>query len=398
MQQGISTSYDIKKAVEAIEDDLVRWRRSLHQIPEIGLDLPQTSDYIAHALKEIGIPYKRYLDGNAVVGFIKKNDDVREAIGLRADMDALPIEEETNLAFASTNGHMHACGHDAHMAMLLAAGKVLLTHKNHLRNNVALIFQPAEEYPGGAKPLIAEGALKDHNVSQIAGLHAGHLVGGLTPGSIYWSEDKMMASMDRFQIIVRGRGAHGASPQAAEDPVVAACQIVMALQNIRSRNISGLEPAVLSVTRIESGFNQNIIPETAEIEGTVRTFKEKTQQKIAERIELISTNVARGLGCQADVIYEYRYPPLINDKDTVKRAVSALTEIFGERVQKLERLTMGGEDFAFYLKEVPGLFLFLNNPRAIDGVIYPHHHPKFDIDESYLKTGAAALAQLALKL
>jgi amidohydrolase len=399
MNHKVNAPFDVKKAVKEIEKEIIGWRRTLHQMPEIGLSLPQTSAFIASELEAMKIPFKRYLDSNAIVGFIRSqhNDQVK-TVGLRADMDALPIAEETGLSFASRNGNMHACGHDAHMAMLLGAAKVLNDRRDLLPNHVALIFQPGEEYPGGAKPMIEEGALRDHGVSVIAGLHSGQIVGGLEPGSIYWTDDKMMASMDRFHIDVKGKGAHGASPHGSEDPVIAACQIVMALQNIRSRNISGLEPAVLSVTRIESGFNQNIIPEKAEIEGTVRALRESTQKKIAARIDLIATNIARGLGCEATVDYEYLYPPLINDKATVDRAVPALTELFGERVKKLEKLTMGGEDFAFYLKEVPGLFLFLSNPGEIDGRLHPHHNAKFDVDESHFKTGAAALVQLALRL
>ncbi len=259
--------------------------------------MPKTTNYITNKLDEMGIEYKTLVNGNAVVGLIKGIEE-GNTIALRADTDALPIKEETGLPFASTNGGaMHACGHDGHAAMLLGAAKVLNDNRDKLKGNVKLLFQPGEEYPGGAKPMIEEGALENPKVDAVIGLHAG----GIAPpngekGKITVSYGPMMASMDRVLIKIKGKGNHGAYPYLAIDPIVIAAEVVTALQNIISRETEATEPVVLSICRISGGYNQNIIPDNVELEGTIRTFDNNTRKRVDTRIEEIVKGVVSAIG------------------------------------------------------------------------------------------------------
>lgn len=387
---------NIIEEVKKVEDDIIKWRRDLHQIPEVGLELPETVKYVKNRLDEMGIEYKEMVNGSALVAIIKGGKEGK-TIALRTDMDALPIKEETGLPFASTNGNMHACGHDAHTATLLGVAKVLNKHKDSLKGNVKLLFQPAEEGPGGAKPMIEEGALENPKVEAILGLHVGNLSEELEPGSIGYSCSNLMACLDRFKIKIIGKGAHGAYPELSVDPIVIASQVVSSIQQIVSREISPSIPTVVTIGKIHGGTAYNIIPEAVELEGTVRAIEQNVREYISKRIGEIANGVTSGLRAKCEYEYTFGYPPLVNHEEFTRKFVESAKKILNEnQIIEIKKPLMGGEDMAYFLQEVPGTFFFLCNPMEIDGVMYPHHNPKFAIDESYLKTGAAILLQAAL--
>lgn len=382
---------DILQEVKRIEPDIISWRRDLHQIPELALELPNTVKYIKEKLDEMGIEYKTLVNGNAIVGIIEGGQEGK-TIALRADMDALPIKEETNLPFASSNGCMHACGHDAHAAMLLGTAKILNENKENLNGNVKLFFQPGEEYPGGALPMIEEGAMD--NVDAVLGLHAGSIFKDVEKGKIAVSYGPMMASMDRIFIKIKGKGSHAAYPELSIDPISTAAEVISALQRVISREIKAIDPAVLSITRINGGFNQNIIPDEVELEGTVRTVNNETRQLIARRIEEITKGITAAMRADYEVQYDFKYPPLINSEEFTNFFVNSAKKIIdGKDIFEMKYPVMGGEDMAYFLEKAPGTFFFLSNPNEIDGVIYPHHNSKFDVDESLFYKGTALFIQ-----
>lgn len=387
---------NVVEEVKKIEKDIISWRRDLHRMPELGLELPKTTEYIKKVLDEIGIEYYTLVNGNAVVGIIR-GEQGGKTIGLRADTDALPIKEETGLAFASENGCMHACGHDAHTSMLLGAAKILYMHRNILKGNVKLLFQPGEEYPGGALPMIEEGALENPKVDAVIGLHNGFLFKDINKGKIGISYGPLMASMDRMLIKIKGRGSHGAQPESSVDPITIAAELITALQTIISRETKATDPAVLSICRIQGGFNQNIIPNEVELEGTVRTVNNETRQRVARRIEEITKGITSGMRADYEVIYDFKYPPLVNSEEFTKFFVESAKKVLPEEdIIEIKSPTMGGEDMAYFLEKVPGTFFMLSNPKETDGVVYNHHNPKFNVDEGLFYKGTALFVQCAL--
>ena len=384
--------------VKKIEREIIQWRRDLHKIPELNLYLPKTTKYVEEKLKEMGIEYKTLVNGNAVVGLIKGNSEGK-TIGLRADMDALPIEEETGLEFSSTHkGCMHACGHDGHTAMLLGAAKILSQNRDKIKGNVKLLFQPGEEYPGGALPMIEEGAMENPKVDAVIGLHEGVIDERVAKGKIAYKDGCMMASMDRFLIKVKGKGCHGAYPQMGVDPIIIASEIILSLQKIASREINTNEPIIVSVCRINGGFSQNIIPDMVELEGTVRATNNETRKFIANRIEEIVKGITSANRGTYEIEYDFKYPAVINNKEFNKLFLESAKKIVGEdNIFELPTPVMGGEDMAYFLEKAPGTFFFLSNPKVYpDGKIYSHHNPKFDVDENYFHIGTALFIQTVL--
>lgn len=387
---------NIIEEVKKIEEEIISWRRALHKIPELGLNLPSTTSFVRKQLDEMGIEYKELLDGNAIVGLIKGNNPGK-TLAIRADMDALPIVEETNLEFASTNGNMHACGHDGHTAMLLGAAKILNNNRDKFKGNVKLIFQPGEEYPGGAKPMLEEGAFENPKVDAVIGLHNGQISPEVKKGMIGFSYGDIMASMDRVLIKVKGRGGHGAYPQLTIDPVVIAAEIVLAVQKIVSREIDTTSPCVVSLCRIQGGINQNIIPDDVEIEGTIRTFDNDLRRYIAKRIEEVVKGIVEANRADYEYTYDFKYPPVINDKAFTENFVKSAEKVIGsENIMEITKPLMGGEDFAYFLEEVPGTYFFLSNINEVDGEVYGHHNSKFDLDEKEFYKGSAIFIQAAL--
>ncbi|MGX7108518.1 M20 metallopeptidase family protein [Facklamia miroungae] len=382
-------SEELFEKIDQYENKIIEWRRTLHQFPELGLELPQTVAYVRSQLVEMGLSVQdHYVNGNGLAVVIegtREGSPCDRVMGLRTDMDGLPIQEETGLPFASKNGNMHACGHDGHTANLLGVAWYLSQNTHLFRGKVKLIFQPGEEYPGGAEPMIQEGVLKDPDVTRVLGFHIGHLDKEIPPGHISYRVGPMMASMDRFRITIKGSGFHAGYPESSKDPIPVAAELITAFQTIKSRNIKASEPVVISVTHIEGGFNQNIIPDQVFIEGTVRTLNDTMRSFIHGRMEKIIQGLEVAYDVQISFSYDYKYPVLINDEVATKETVQALKAGLGSGlIMASKDALMGAEDFAYYGKEVPASFLFLANPRSIDGHFHGHHSSKFDIDESKL--------------
>lgn len=388
---------NVWEKVKEVEDYIIKCRRDLHQIPEVGLNLPKTSAYVANELKKMGIEVKEKVAVSGVVGLIKGNNEGK-TIALRADMDALPIKEETNLPFASKNGNMHACAHDAHTAILLGVAKVLSENRDKINGNVKLIFQPAEEGPGGAKPMIEEGVLENPKVDAVLGLHAGNLTEDKElKGSIMVSYGNLMACLDSFKVKLIGKGCHGAYPNTGVDPIVMAGKFLSTIQTIVSREIAATDHGVITVGKINGGQAYNIIPEYVELEGTVRATDQKVREYVAKRIGEVAKGISETMRGSYEYDYTFGYPPLVNDEEFTKAFIESAKKVIPEEdIIITNKPVMGGEDMAYFLEKVPGTFFFLNNPKAVDGKCYPHHNPKFDIDESLLARGAALIIQGAL--
>jgi len=385
---------DIKKLSEAAQELVVKWRRDLHQIPEIGNNLPMTSKYVQDRLTEMGIPFVTMVNGSAVLATIQGAGEGK-TIALRADMDALPLVEEAPVDFKATNGNMHTCGHDAHTAMLLGAAKVLNDSKEYINGTVKLIFQPGEEAPGGAKPMIAEGALK--GVDAIFGQHIGCLFNDIKDsGKIIVSHGNAMACRDAFKIKIIGRGAHGAWPENAIDPISIGTQVINGIYMIKAREVSALDPAVISIGMIHAGTANNIIPMSLEIEGTTRSIKPETRKRIAERLEQVVKSTCEAHGATFEYEYNFDYDITANNPEMADLVIKSAGDLgFGADVLAQPSAVMGSEDMSFFLNEVPGAFFFLSSVVQQEGQVFGHHHPKFMLDESVFCKGVAVFVQIA---
>lgn len=391
--------YDIIDLVKQKEAKIIQIRRDLHQIPELQLSLPKTVDYVCRQLDGLQIPYHKLVDGNAIVALIEGKEKGK-CIAIRADMDALPIKENTGLSFSSKHeGCMHACGHDGHTAMALGACMVLKELSSEFKGCVKILFQPGEEFPGGALPMIEEGCMENPKVDAVIGLHEGYIYPGVDKGKIGVCPGAFFASMDHFQITVRGKGAHGAYPHLSVDPIPITCEIVSGLQKIISRELPPTARALITVGQIHGGTAFNVIPDEVFIEGTVRATDESERSFIAKRIEGIASDIAKSYRAEAKIVYEFKYPVLINDKDFTEFFAKNTKELFGEDcIHEISVPTMGAEDVAFFLQKAPGTFFVLSNPVIHKGgQIYPHHSDKFDIDESLFYKGTSAVLATVLK-
>ena len=383
----------LKERAKELQGQFVEWRRHFHQYPEVGLELPETEKFVAERLKEMGLEVRTGVAGHGVVAVLKGSKP-GPTMAIRADMDALNLKEETGLPFASKiEGRMHACGHDAHTAIALGAAKLLSEIASELAGNVKFIFQPAEEGPGGAKPMIEDGALENPKVDAIIGLHTGCLWDYEKTGEVFVSYGPMMACMDRIDVTIKGKGAHGATPHKSVDSISVASHAISAVQTVISREVNPLEPVVVTIGKIQGGTAYNIISQGVSFEGTVRALKQDIRELLDERIGGIIKGVASGMRAEVDYIYTYGYPPLSNDPEFTKRSVKAATEILGkDMVKEIPEPSMGGEDMAYFLNEVPGTFFFLAGCKEVDGQIHPHHNPKIDVDENVLWEGALLLS------
>ncbi len=369
------------------------WRHTLHARPELSGQEENTARFIAAELRKMGFaPIERVGDTYGLLAEVRVNDG--PVLALRADFDALPIQEETGVDYASTvPGVMHACGHDAHTAMLLGAAQLLRQHEGRLKRSVRLVFQPHEEqFPGGASAVIAGGALK--GAEAIFGIH---VCANLRSGEVGTRAGPFMAAVNPFEMVITGKGGHAAMPDQCADPVVAAAHVIVALQTIVSRSVPITEPVVVSVTQVQAGSADNIIPNEAKLAGTIRTFDERLRTQVCDRVREMALAVAKAHQATADVRISRGYPVLVNDTALVERAFAAARSL-GIDEQRLLTLAPqgGGEDFAYYCQEVPGAFVFLGAANEAKGCVYPHHHPRFNIDEDILPWGAALHAQFAL--
>ena len=384
---------EIKDSIKNIIDDVIKWRRHLHKYPEVGYELENTVRFVCDRLDEMGIEYDTNVGSKcSVIAYLNK-EKPGKCIAIRADMDALPVKELTNLEFKSTNNNMHACGHDAHTAGLLGVCKLLKEREAELNGRVKFIFQPAEELGTGSVGIIEKGVLDD--VDEIIGIHVGMIYPEAEKGTMLFSKGSMMACMDKFTLKVKGQGAHGAYPHASKDPVVAAAHIIAGIQEILGREINPVEPAVVTIGSIHGGSAFNIIPEIVEIEGTVRAIKNETREYINNRVNEISSSIAKAFRCDTEYEFFYQPPPLVNDANVTTKLMEIAEGLYPGTVEEMKAPVMGGEDFAWYLEKIPGAFFFIQNPLEVDGKYWPHHNPKFDIDESYLDRGIVVMAEYA---
>lgn len=381
---------------EKLQDYIVGIRRGLHEIPETGFDLPETRAFICAELDKLGLTYKKNEGDSGIIGEIKGGAPGKTIL-LRADIDALPVKEDTGLPFASKHdGKMHACGHDSHAAMLIGALKVLNEHRDELRGNVRFVFQTAEEISKGSQIAIKEGVMD--GVDAVFGLHIGSILGPSLPsGTLSVVPGCCMASFDRFAITVRGSGCHGSTPEKGVDPISIACNIVLSLQEITAREIAGTKPAVLTVGMINGGFAYNIIPSEVKIEGTIRAVEEPVRRQLAKRIEEISKGIAAAFRGSVDFLMDWGAPPVVNDPAMAALAAEAAAKVLGAEhvVTTQDAPNMGGEDFAYYLAEKPGAFMFLSSADPAKHSDTPHHNPKFMIDEDVLWKGSAVFVSIA---
>jgi amidohydrolase len=386
---------DIINYSKGIQREIVNWRRELHKMPEIGFSLEKTSEFIIERLKEMNIEYRLTAETGIVA--IIRGEAKGRTVALRADMDALPIKEETDLPYASSNGSMHACGHDAHVAMLLGAAKILSENKKALSGNVKLLFQPAEENFGGAQIMISEGCLENPKVDVIFGLHIGSLSREVGNGMIGIRKGAMMAAVDRFIIRIIGKGGHGAAPHECVDPITVACEVVASLQKIVSREINPVNPAVLTIGQITGGTAFNIIPKEVVLEGTVRTLNNEDRTYIENRITEIVKFITKANKAEYIIDYENSYPVLMNNDLATDKLSTAAAKIIGkDKIVELKNPVMGAEDMAYYLQEVPGTFFYLGSNNENKGIVYPHHNSQFNIDEDVLWIGTAVFLQAVI--
>jgi amidohydrolase len=379
----------LKMDVEEITVQLVRWRRDFHRHPEVAFQEQRTSSVIRKYLESLDITVVECAK-TGLRGVLHGNPGGK-TVALRADIDALPLKEEGDKEYISQNPEAaHCCGHDGHMAILMGAVKLLQERKSEFQGDVVFLFQPSEErIPGGAKPMIEEGALD--GVDAIFGLH---LWVPLPTGKVGVVKGPMMAQPDAFTIVVKGKGGHGSMPHQTVDPILVASQIVVNAQSVVSRNIDPLKPAVVSFGTIEGGTIYNIIPSEVKLTGTVRSFESEIKDIAKKRIAEIAEGTSRAMGASVEFTYEEGYPPVVNDESMANFVLDVARRTLGEESVVDIDPVMGGEDFAYYLQKVPGAFLFLG---AGDGFDFPHHHPAFDFDEKVLSQGVLLMTNLVLE-
>ncbi len=375
-------------AARAILPWMVEIRRDLHRHPELGLAEHRTSGRVRDLLAELAIEHVGGLAGTGVLGTIRGEAGAGRVVALRADLDALPLEEANEVPYRSTvAGKMHACGHDVHTTILLGAARLLVARRRELGGTVKLIFQPAEETVGGARLLVEQGVLDDPRVDAIFGLHVDP---GMEVGSVGLRYGQRNASSDNLTITIQGRSCHGAYPAAGVDAIVVAAQVISALQTVVSRNVDARNSAVVTLGTIAGGTLGNIVASRVRMVGTVRTLDPAIRATVLGRVRAIAEGVAAGLGARAEVDIEPSYDPLINDHEMVEVVRRSATSLLGEeRVVVFERPNMGVEDFGFYLSHVPGAFFSLGVRNEAAGIVHPVHHERFDVDEECMAFGAA---------
>jgi carboxypeptidase Ss1 len=387
---------DFLREARKIEPEIIEIRRQIHRRPELAYKEKATAKLVAEKLRSFGLEVRTGVGGTGVLGILR-GPRKGGVVGLRADMDALPIEEMADVEFRSKEkGVMHACGHDTHVAMLLGTAKLLADHREDLAGMVKFFFQPAEEHGGrgGAKPMIQDGVMENPKVDFVFGLH---IVGDVESGVIAFRGGPAMAAPDSFEIRITGRGGHGAYPQHTIDPIYVAAQLIIALQGVSGRMIDPIQPIVISVGSIHSGTKENVIPDQAILHGTIRTVDEFTRKRAKAKVSEVAEGVCRAFGAKAEVEFEKdAYPVMVNDEKVTERAKNIVRKLPGTRV-KLMALQLGGEDFSRFLHEAPGTFYFLGTKNPAKGCIYNNHSPRFKVDEDVLKFGTASLAQLAME-
>jgi len=376
-------------------DNLIKFRRDFHQNPELGFQEFRSSAIIEKELIALNIPVKTGIAQTGVVGLIQGGKGGKIVL-LRFDMDALALQEETGTKYQSlTPGRMHACGHDGHMAIGLTVARMLSELRTELPGTIKLVFQPAEEGAGGAESMIAEGVLENPKPDYALGVHIwnekplGWL--GITPGAV-------MAGADFFEIRIEGRGGHGAIPEKTADPIVAAAQIINALQTVVSRNISPRDAGVVSITHIHGGETYNVIPGSVLMKGTIRSFKKDIHDLLAQRIHDIAESTARAMACVAKVTWIMSDPPLVNDPMVTQSVLASAGKVLPEHETDQNYQSMGSEDMALIQERIPGCYVYVGSANSEKGLVFGHHHPRFDFDEAVLPQAAALVAASAVDL
>ena len=399
-----SLAADVTSKIDAVMPKVVEWRRDFHQHPELSNQEFRTAKIVADHLRSLGMDVETEVAHTGVVGTLRGGDG--PVVALRADMDGLPVTELVDLPFASKArgmyqgrevGVMHACGHDNHVAILMGVAEVLAGMGDELPGTVKFIFQPAEEGTpdgsvGGAELMLMEGAFENPRPDVVFGLH----VFPFPAGTIATRPGGLMASSDRHQITIKGQQTHGAVPWAGVDPIVTASQVVLGLQTIVSRQLDAtLTPSIVTIGRVEGGVRNNIIPESVELEGTIRTFDAATRIDIHKRIRRTATNIAEAAGATADVVIDQGYGVTRNDPNLFQQMSPTLERVAGDRFIEASQTTTA-EDFSYFANEVPGLFLFLGVAPDDPTLIYPNHSPRFYADERALPVGVEALTSMTL--
>ena len=378
----------IRLSIQALQPQLVAFRRQLHQQPELGFKERLTAAAISAKLTEWKIPHQPGIAQTGIVAMIqgRKTSFRLKTLAIRADMDALPIQEANDVPYKSQHdGVMHACGHDGHTAIALMTAYYLSQHQNDFAGTVKIIFQPAEEGPGGAKPMIEADVLTNPDVNAIIGLH---LWNNLPLGTIGVRSGALMAAVELFRLTLQGKGGHGAMPHQTVDSIVLGSQIVGALQTIVSRNVNPIDAAVVTIGEFHAGTAKNVIADTATLSGTVRYFNPDLADFFHQRIEAVVSGICASQGATYQLDYTKLYPPLINDPKITDLVRSVATDIVETPLGIVpECQTMGGEDMSFFLQKVPGCYFFLGAANPERSLAYPHHHPRFDFDETALCTG-----------
>jgi hippurate hydrolase len=378
-----------KEIEENFGERIVALRRDIHREPELGFDTEKTAGKVLAALEGLPLDIETGVAKNGIVATLEGEGD-GPTVALRADMDALPILEDTGLPFASeAEGKMHACGHDGHTSMLVGAAHALSGMRDRLGGTVKFVFQPAEEGGGGGKVMVDEGVTDD-----VSSIFAVHLWPGLPFGKVATKAGPIMAAADAFEMDVKATGAHGAMPHLGSDAISIAAQVVTALQTIVSREVDPVEPAVLTVGEIGAGTAFNVIPDKAHLGGTVRTLNAELRQKMPHRMEELARGIAKGMLGDVDLDYTFSYPVTVNDEAAAGLALDVAENLFGgESVVELPNPSMGAEDFSYFLESVPGAFIWLGIGEDASGL----HTPKFAFDEEILPRGSALLAALAIE-
>ena len=387
---------DLRTDIDEILPGVVADRRHLHEHPELSFQEHETAKFVAQRLEALGVEDLRTgIAGTGVTALIRGGAGEGKVALVRADMDALPIQEENAVEYKSKHdGVMHACGHDAHTAMLLGTARVLMDHRDQFKGAVKLLFQPAEEMPpGGAIGMVKEGVLEDPHVDAVFGLHVS---ADMPAGQIGVRVGTINAASDRFTITIQGRGGHAARPQLAIDPVVVGAYIVTALQTLVSREVDPIQPAVVTVGSLVAGEAMNVIPDTATLKGTVRTMDPEVRDLVERRLSEVASGVAAAMRAEVGIDFMRGYPSVVNDEamcDLVRQAAAA---VVGDENVVEARLGMGGEDFAYFSLERPGCFFRVGTRNEDRGIVWGHHHPRFDVEEEGFLAGIGTMATSVL--